>query len=401
LWPLQQLAEAHALALIDPELVVAAAIDAANLSDSPPTAEGEQVQALPPTSEDEPLPLPSHAQQMQLVMGRRARDALQNGTEVPDEVIVALIVAAIARLAEEGVEKDGAEKADEGKPKGKEGGKAKTPPKAAETKGAKPGTAKGGSMTEGSKPVGVPAILTGPRGFVLDGFPRTAAQAALLEKAFTGLDLEYRASVKAKASFICPPPHDPTEDLPLVSGLDKVLILNVSGGEEIALRRALGRRVDPEDGRIYHMEFDPPPDKVVGLMERLQENLGPYNDAALAQVRLAAAVEEAPPLLKWMTRFDNLLTPISAEGGPADVFAIAKVVADRVLDAKQKALETKLAAQAAAAAAVQAGHARDAAVAAKKDTVWDPILYVTCHFISYVLLVACPHGKVVGRGWFR
>ena len=23
------------------------------------------------------------------------------------------------------------------------------------------------------------------------------------------------------------------------------------------------------------------------------------------------------------------------------------------------------------------------------------------HFVSYILLVACPHGKVVGRGWFR
>jgi hypothetical protein len=53
--------------------------------------------------------------------------------------------------------------------------------------------------------------------------------------------------------------------------------------EEVALRRALGRRVDPLNGKIYHMEFDPPPEKDAGLMERLQENLGPYNDGA--QVR--------------------------------------------------------------------------------------------------------------------
>lgn len=64
--------------------------------------------------------------------------------------------------------------------------------------------------------------------------------------------------------------------------MDKVMVFELAE-EAVALRRALGRRVDPQTNRIYHMEFDPPPEKDAGLMERLQEALGPYNDSAQAQ----------------------------------------------------------------------------------------------------------------------
>jgi len=365
------LAEAHDLALFDPELVVAAAVEAAAAADAPqpPPEEG----SAPAEAEAEARPR-SPAQEAQLMLGRRAQEALAAGQEVPDDVVVSLIIAAITKLSEDasadpsapGEEKPAAKggKDAKGAKDAKAGkDKPKTPPAAKGAKGAKGGKDAAKGAEPGREP-GLPAELTGPRGFVLDGFPRTEAQAALLEKALTGLDLEYRAAIKARASVICPPPKDPTDDLPLVSGLDKVVMLEVTG-EEVELKRALGRRVDPEDGHIYHMEFDPPPANNAGLLERLEENLGPYNDAALAQVRLETAAQEAPPLEAWLQRFDNLLAPVPAEGPPADVFALAKEVADEVLAAKQKALETKLAAAAAATAAEQCAAARDASFAAK------------------------------------
>lgn len=47
---------------------------------------------------------------------------------------------------------------------------------------------------------------------------------------------------------------------------------------QMAVRRASGRRVDPQTGRIYHLEFDPPSAKDVGLNARLKVGLPLLND---------------------------------------------------------------------------------------------------------------------------
>ena len=62
------------------------------------------------------------------------------------------------------------------------------------------------------------------KGWLLDGFPRTEAQAKALETA-----------------GIVP---------------NKVLFLNVP--DEMLIERVVGRRTDPETGKIYHMTFSPP-----------------------------------------------------------------------------------------------------------------------------------------------
>ncbi len=47
------------------------------------------------------------------------------------------------------------------------------------------------------------------------------------------------------------------------------MVLDLSD-ESVAVKRALGRRVDPLTGRAYHLEFDPPPAKEPGLADRLK-----------------------------------------------------------------------------------------------------------------------------------
>jgi adenylate kinase len=66
-------------------------------------------------------------------------------------------------------------------------------------------------------------------GFLLDGFPRTLAQAEWLTVAL------------AKAG----------------RRIDRVLLFEVD--DSIILERITGRRSDPETGRVYHVTFDPPP----------------------------------------------------------------------------------------------------------------------------------------------
>ena len=67
------------------------------------------------------------------------------------------------------------------------------------------------------------------KGWLLDGFPRTQAQAKALED----------AGIEA----------------------DCFIFLNVP--DEVLVERVVGRRTDPETGKIYHMTFSPPEDEEV------------------------------------------------------------------------------------------------------------------------------------------
>ena len=65
-------------------------------------------------------------------------------------------------------------------------------------------------------------------GFLLDGFPRTLAQAEALEQGLEAADRRLTA----------------------------VILIEVS--DEEVMRRLSGRRVSVKTGRVYHVEFDPP-----------------------------------------------------------------------------------------------------------------------------------------------
>lgn len=67
------------------------------------------------------------------------------------------------------------------------------------------------------------------QGWLLDGFPRTQAQAKALEDAGIAADC--------------------------------FIFLNVP--DEVLVERVVGRRTDPETGKIYHMSFSPPDDAEV------------------------------------------------------------------------------------------------------------------------------------------
>ena len=57
-------------------------------------------------------------------------------------------------------------------------------------------------------------------------------------------------------------------------GLDAVIVLELDD-EALAVKRAVGRRVDPLTGRVYHIEFDAPPANEPGLAARLKVCLQP------------------------------------------------------------------------------------------------------------------------------
>jgi adenylate kinase len=79
-------------------------------------------------------------------------------------------------------------------------------------------------------------------GFMLDGFPRTAAQAEALDAAMGAAGIE----------------------------LDAVVLIEVP--DPLLEERACGRRTDPETGAIYHLKYNPPPAEIVGRLQHRKDD---------------------------------------------------------------------------------------------------------------------------------
>ena len=127
-------------------------------------------------------------------------------------------------------------------------------------------------------------------GFILDGFPRTLAQAEALDSLLKNITL----------------------------GLDKVLYLNVP--ESILIERIVGRRVAEKSGHVYHIRFSPPLKE--GICDKSGEKLIHRNDdrEEVVKQRLKAYREQTEPLIDYY-REKNILFEIDGCGSPEKVFA--------------------------------------------------------------------------------
>jgi adenylate kinase len=109
------------------------------------------------------------------------------------------------------------------------------------------------------------------KGFILDGFPRTLGQAEALNELMKNMSI----------------------------ALDKVISLNVP--DELIVGRITGRRVCPDCGGSFHVEFNPSKEEDKcdfcggGLITRKDDN------AETVQSRLSAYHEQTAPLIAFYT----------------------------------------------------------------------------------------------------
>ena len=109
-------------------------------------------------------------------------------------------------------------------------------------------------------------------GVLFDGFPRTIAQARELAKI---------AEVSAVVSIEVP--------------------------DESIVRRIVGRRMDPETGEIYHIDFKPAPESIINrLIQRKDDN------ESTVRNRLKAYHEQTSPLAIWYEN-QGLLIKVDGE----------------------------------------------------------------------------------------
>ena len=122
-------------------------------------------------------------------------------------------------------------------------------------------------------------------GFMLDGFPRTIPQAEALDAAL------------AKAGVT----------------LDRVLMIEVP--DALLVERGVGRRNDPETGKIYHLKFDPPPAEVVPRLVHRKDD----TEEAITK-RLTYYHEWTAPILP-LYQAKGILRTVDGVGTPDEVTA--------------------------------------------------------------------------------
>jgi adenylate kinase len=137
-------------------------------------------------------------------------------------------------------------------------------------------------------------------GAVLDGFPRTVAQAEALDRL-----------LKARGADI-----------------DRVVFFDVARPE--LLRRLTGRRICRKCGASYHVAFMPP--RTAGVCDRCGGELYQREDDSETAVakRLDVYGKQTTPLLDYY-KSRGILSTISGEGAVPDITAaIRKVVGEKV-----------------------------------------------------------------------
>ncbi|KAJ8906469.1 hypothetical protein NDN08_002962 [Rhodosorus marinus] len=125
-------------------------------------------------------------------------------------------------------------------------------------------------------------------GYLLDGFPRTSAQADALDEAGVGFDAVVKLEVP----------------------------------DEVLVERVIGRRSDPETGKVYHMKFSPPESEEIA--ERLVQRSDDTEEKV--KVRLNAFYEHAAAIDKKYSD-GSLMTVLNGNRDKNEVFSdISKIV---------------------------------------------------------------------------
>ncbi len=130
----------------------------------------------------------------------------------------------------------------------------------------------------------VDEALSQAGGFVLDGYPRNLDQA---------------------------------EELESMTDLDCALYLDVE--EEELVHRLTGRRLDPETGEIYHVEYNPPDDPEVEARLEQRED----DTEETVRERLRVYRENTEPVIEY---YDDagLLEPVDGDQAPDAVWTELK-----------------------------------------------------------------------------
>ncbi|NPA52412.1 MAG: adenylate kinase [Aquificae bacterium] len=120
------------------------------------------------------------------------------------------------------------------------------------------------------------------KNIILDGFPRTVKQAQALDELLKKLGRK----------------------------VDAVILFQIS--DEEVIRRLSGRRIDPKTGKVYHIEFNPPP-KNIEVIQRDDDK------EEVIKKRLQIYHSQTSPLIEYYKK-QNKLIAVDATKPPQEVY---------------------------------------------------------------------------------
>ncbi len=118
---------------------------------------------------------------------------------------------------------------------------------------------------------------------ILDGFPRTVAQAEALDDMLSKLG----------------------------KGVDAAVLFDVP--DEVVIERLSGRRIDPKTGKVYHIKYNPPPEGV----EVIQRD---DDREEVIKKRLEVYRKQTAPLIEYYQKRGKLIR-IDATKSPEEVYS--------------------------------------------------------------------------------
>jgi len=117
---------------------------------------------------------------------------------------------------------------------------------------------------------------------ILDGFPRTVAQAEALDRMLKEMGKK----------------------------VDAVILFDVP--DEVVIERLSGRRIDPKTGKVYHIKYNPPPEGVE-VVQREDDK------PEVIKKRLEVYHKQTAPLIEYYSKKGNLYR-IDATKKPEEVY---------------------------------------------------------------------------------
>jgi adenylate kinase family enzyme len=174
------------------------------------------------------------------------------------------------------------------------------------------------------------------QGWVCDDFPETAKQAQCLETLLSGYDESAHIptpwdKTSVLAEPVEAPPPDPNRLLGK-SGVD--LVIYMEAERDVVLRRSLGRRVDPEHDKAYHLDTNRPPYDLV-CKERLVSPVDPSCPSEQLALQIAAHDLQVDALKAFYQPFGNLqivdCNNLSTQGSfAATISVLSQFLEDRL-----------------------------------------------------------------------